>query len=339
MWTNTRQVILKSRPDGPVKRSNFEIRKKKLRELGDGDVLVRTIYMSLDPYMRGRMDSARSYAANFEVGAPMIAGSVGEVLESKNDDYSAGDVVVGMLDWADYSIITDNGGLRVVNPEVAPLPYHLGVLGMPGLTAWIGIKEIGKPKKGETLFVSAASGGVGQIAGQMGRIAGCRVVGCAGSQEKVSYLINKIGFDAAFNHREEIDYRDALERDCPEGIDVNFENIGGAMLEAVLEHANNFARSIQCGAVSQYNIPKDQRYGVRNLEHVHRKRIRMEGFIVTDYWSRLDEFVKEMCRWLSSGAITYRVDIVDGLENAPEAFINMLDGANFGKQVVRVGDE
>ena len=339
MQANTRQIILKSRPDGPVKGENFETREVAVPEPEDGDVLVRVIYMSLDPYMRGRMDAAKSYAANFEVGDPMIARSVGEVVVSRNDAYQAGDLVVGMMEWSDYAVVPGAKGLRAADPEFAPLPYYLGALGMPGMTAWIGIKEIGKPKEGETLFVSAASGAVGQIAGQMGRMAGCRVVGCAGSDEKVAYLTGEIGFDAAFNHRTEGDYLGALKRCCPTGIDVNFENVGGAMLEAVIEHANDYARSIQCGAISQYNLVEDKRYGIKNLEHIHRKRIHMEGFIVTDHWKRLDEFMVEMGSWLKCGAMTYKIDITEGLENAPAAFMAMLEGGNFGKQVVKIGAE
>ena len=339
MQTSTRQIILKSRPDGPVSDENFEVREINLSDPQDGDVLIRTIYMSLDPYMRGRMGKAKSYAANFEVGKPMVAGCVGEVVISKNNAFHVGDIVTGMLDWADYSIVSARKELRLVDSKSAPLPYYLGVLGMPGMTAWIGIKEIGRLKEGETLFVSAASGAVGQIVGQMGRIAGCRVVGCAGSDEKVSYLTDELGFDAAFNHRKEMNYLAALQRCCPDGIDVNFENVGGAMLEAVLEHANDYARSIQCGAISQYNVSKDERYGIQNLEHVHRKRIHMQGFIVTDHWSRFDEFIAEMAGWLRSAAISYKVNVVDGLENAPAAFMSMLEGGNFGKQIVRIGLE
>ena len=339
MPTSTRQIILKSRPNGPVSDENFETREINLPDLQDGDVLLRTIYMSLDPYMRGRMDVEKSYAANFEVKEPMIAGCVSEVVISNNDVYQVGNIVVGMLDWADYSIVSGDKELRLVYPEIAPLPYYLGVLGMPGMTAWIGIKEIGKPKEGGTLLVSAASGAVGQIGGQMGRMAGCRAVGCAGSDDKVSYLTDELGFDAAFNHRKEMNYLAALQRCCPDGIDVNFENVGGAMLEAVLEHANDYARSIQCGAISQYNVSKDERYGIQNLEHVHRKRIHMQGFIVTDHWSRFDEFIAEMAGWLRSATISYKVNVVDGLENAPAAFMSMLEGGNFGKQVVRIGLE
>jgi NADPH-dependent curcumin reductase CurA len=339
MTITTRQVLLKSRPNGPVTQDNFDMREAALTELADGDVLVRAIYMSLDPYMRGRMDAAKSYAANFQIGEPMIARCIGEVTGSRNDAFKPGDIVAGMLDWADHSVVVGGKGLVSIDASVAPLPYFLGVLGMPGMTAWIGMREIGQPNDGDTLFVSAASGAVGQLAGQMGRIAGCRVVGCAGSDAKVTYVIDELGFDAAFNHRTAGDYLTAMQGICPEGIDVNFENVGGAMLEAALEHANDYARFIQCGAISQYNLVGDQRYGIRNMEHLHRKRIRMQGFIVSDHWKRMGEFTAEVAGWLKSGEIKYKIDITEGLENATQAFLGILEGENFGKQVVRIGAE
>ena len=339
MPQTTRQILLKSRPDGWVTLDNFDSREVTTPDLGEGDVLVRAIYMSLDPYMRGRMDAEKSYAANFELGEAMIARCVGEVVESANTAFDVGTLVVGMLDWADYSVVKGAKGLSPIDPDLAPLPYFLGILGMPGLTAWIGMTEIGQPKEGETLFVSAASGAVGQVAGQMGKMIGCRVVGTAGTDEKVAFLKDELDFDDAFNHRTETDYLAAMQRTCPDGIDVNFENVGGAMLESFIEHANDFARSIQCGAISQYNLVGDDRFGIRNLENIHRKRIRMEGFIVTDHWRRMGEFQAEVGGWLKAGKIKYKIDMTDGLENATAALIGVLEGKNFGKQVVKIGDE
>jgi len=338
MPTTTRQIILKQRPEGWVTTDDFDTREIELGGPGDGDVLVRAIYMSLDPYMRGRMDASKSYAANFQIGEPLKARVIGEVTASNDDTFHPGDLVFGMLDWADHTMAGPAAGLRHVDPALAPLPYYLGVLGMPGMTAWIGM-EMGDPKPGETVFVSAASVAVGQIAGQLGRLRGCRVVGSAGGDDKVAFLTNELGFDAAFNYKTAPDLLTALEEHAPVGVDMYFDNVGGATLEAALDHANNFARFIQCGMISQYNLERDQMQGIRNLTHINRKRIRMEGFIVGDHAERLDEFMGQMAGWLKSGAVTYRIHMTDGLENAPEAFISMLKGGNFGKQVVRIGDE
>jgi len=333
----TRQVILKSRPEGWVVSENFELREVPLPSPASGDVLVRAIYLSLDPYMRGRMDAAKTYAANFEIGEPLQARAVGEIVASENAAFTVGTFVFGLLDWADYTMISGGKGLRAADPALAPLAHHLGVLGMPSMTAWVGLREIGVPKPGETLVVSAASGAVGQVAAQMGRILGCRVIGTAGTDAKVAYLLDELKLDAAFNHNTNPDYLAELKIACPEGIDVYFDNVGGAMLEAALDHANLFARFVQCGSISQYNLVGDARYGVRNLTHITRKRIHMRGFIVSDHSARMGEFLSEMAGWLQSGQMTYRIDVTEGLENAPTAFIGMLKGENFGKQVVKIG--
>lgn len=334
--STTRQIILKSRPDGWVSPENFEMRDAPVPALGKGDVRVRAIYMSLDPYMRGRMDAAKSYAASFQVGAPLTARVVGEVVDSENATFEPGAMVIGMLDWADFSVASGGAGLRRVDPELAPLPHYLGALGMPGMTAWVGLREIGRPRPGETLFVSAASGAVGQIAAQMGKVFGCRVVGSAGSDDKVAFLSDELKLDAAFNYKKEPDLAAALAKHCPDGIDVYFDNVGGPMLAAALEQANPFARFVQCGSISQYNAVGDARYGVRNLTHLTRKRIRMQGFIVSDHADLLGAFLTEMADWLTQGVVVYKVDITDGLENAPQAFIGMLRGENFGKRVVQI---
>jgi len=293
MPDTNRQIILKSRPEGWVTLDDFEMRQGDVPAPGPGDVLVRAVFMSLDPYMRGRMDAAKSYAANFDVGEPLKARIIGQVSASENDAFQPGDVVFGMLDWADYSLAAGGRGLRHVDADLAPLPYHLGALGMPGMTAWIGM-ELGEPKEGETVFVSAASGAVGQIAGQIGRLRGCRVVGSAGSDAKVAFLADELGFDAAFNYKTADGILAALESEAPEGLDVYFDNAGGAVLEAALDHANPFARFIECGMISQYNLSREETPGIRNLTHINRKRIRMQGFIVSDHADRLDEFTDEM---------------------------------------------
>ncbi|MDD9876333.1 MAG: NADP-dependent oxidoreductase [Magnetovibrio sp.] len=338
MSTTNRQIILARRPRGWVEPDDFGTREGPVPDPGAGDVLVRAIYMSLDPYMRGRMDDAKSYATPFQLGAPLKARVVGEVARSRNPAFADGDLVFGMLDWADYTLVPGGGGLRAIPPGDLPLAYHLGALGMPGMTAWIGM-EIGQPKPGDTVFVSAASGAVGQIAGQIGKLKGCRVAGSAGSDAKAAFVTDDLGFDAAFNYKTAGDLLAALQARCPDGIDVYFDNVGGAMLEAALDHANPFARFVECGMISQYNLSRDETPGIRNLTHINRKRITMQGFIVSDHADRMDAFMAEMTGWLESGAVKYRIDTAEGLEAAPLAFIEMLKGGNFGKQVVRIGPE
>ena len=338
--SSARQIVLASRPEGWVVPENFSLREAALPALAEGDVLVRAIYLSLDPYMRGRMDAAKSYAENFQVGKPLKARAIGAVAASRNGDYREGDIVFGVLDWADLSHVPGGNGLRPVDTSSgAPLAWHLGALGMPGMTAWVGV-AMAEPKAGETFFVSAASGAVGQIAGQIAKIRGCRVVGCAGTDAKVAYLLDDLGFDAGFNHRTQAhDLLGALQRAAPDGLDIYFDNVGGAILEAALDHANTKARVTACGMISQYNLTREETPGVRNLTHIVRKRIRMEGFIVSDHAAKRPAFEADMAAWLKAGKIKYRVDVAEGLDAAPAAFIAMLKGDNFGKQVVRVSRE
>jgi NADPH-dependent curcumin reductase CurA len=341
MTTINRQVIFKARPEGWVTPDCFEMRETPVPEPADGEVLVRTIYMSMDPSMRGRMDAAKSYAPGWVLGEPCKTRLVGEVTASRNAEFKEGDLVFGKtLDWADYTLVPGKA-IRPINPDAAglPLSYHLGALGMPGMTAWVGL-DLAAPKEGDTLFVSAASGAVGQIVGQIGKLKGCRVIGSAGTDAKVAYLIDELGFDAAFNYRSAgDDILAALQKAAPDGLDIYFDNVGGAVLEAALDHANMRARVVICGMISQYNLTRDETPGIRNLPHINRKRIRMEGFIVSDHEDRRAEFEAEMIGWLKSGRFKYRVDVAEGLENAPAAMIAMLKGENFGKQVVKVGDE
>lgn len=339
--TSNRQIVFASRPEGWVTLDNFAARDAALPDVGEGDVLVRAIYMSLDPYMRGRMDAAKSYAAGFRLGEPLQARVIGRIAASRHPDFAEGALVFGTLDWADYTLVPGGKGLRAIDPAAAgvPLTWHLGALGMPGMTAWVGL-GFADPKPGDTLFVSAASGAVGQIVGQIGRLRGCRVIGCAGTDAKVAYLTEDLGFDAAFNHRTEAgDLLGALQKAAPDGLDIYFDNVGGPLLEAALDAANRFARFVECGMISQYNLTRDETPGIRNMTHVVRKAIRMQGFIVSDHADRRADFEAEMISWLQSGAITYRVDVANGLDAAPAAFIAMLKGENFGKQVVKVGDE
>jgi len=338
MTKTNHQIILTSRPQGWVKETDFGTREAVIPALSDDDVLVRALYMSLDPYMRGRMDDAKSYATCFQLDAPLQARVIGVVAASRNAAFREGDTVFGTLDWADYTLAPGGKGLGHVDAGLAPLPYHLGALGMPGMTAWVGM-GMADAAAGETVFVSAASGAVGQIAGQIGRLQGCRVIGSTGTDAKAAFCVDELGFERAFNYKAGGSYLEMLEANCLDGIDAYFDNVGGEMLEAVLDHANVRARVIVCGMISQYNLNRDEMTGVRNLSHINRKRIRMEGFIVSDHKDRLDEFMQQMADWLKSGEIKYRVDITDGLANAPGAFIAMLKGENFGKQVVRVAAE
>ena len=339
--TTNHQIIFKARPEGWVTPDCFEMREVPLAEPAEGEVLVRTIYMSMDPSMRGRMDTAKSYAPGWVLGEPCKTRSVCEVTASRHADFREGDLVFGkVLDWADYSCVPGKA-IRKINPAAAglPLSYHLGALGMPGMTAWVGL-DLAAPKEGETLFVSAASGAVGQIVGQIAKMKGLHVVGSAGTDAKVAYLTGELGFDAAFNYRDAgDDILGALQKAAPQGLDVYFDNVGGRVLEAALDHANLRARVVICGMISQYNLSREDTPGIRNLPHINRKRIRMEGFIVSDHEDRRAEFEAEMIAWLKSGAIQYRVDVAEGLENAPAAMIAMLKGENFGKQVVKVGSE
>ncbi|MDP6344397.1 MAG: NADP-dependent oxidoreductase, partial [Alphaproteobacteria bacterium] len=256
---------------------------------------------------------------------------------SNNPDYGAGDFVFGMLRWEEYSIAKGDEDLRKVDPDLAPLSWNLGVLGAPGLTAWVGMMELGRPKAGEQVFVSAASGAVGQVAGQLARLRGCRVVGSAGSDDKVAFIRRECGYDDGFNYRRAASFETALASHCPDGIDVYFDNVGGTMLDAVLLQANDHARLIECGMISQYNLQQPD--GIHNLALFARKRLTMRGFIVRDHYELLPKYLSDMAAWLKSGEVKYREDMVRGLEQAPAAFIRMLKGENFGKQVVQIADD
>ena len=336
MARTNKQVLLKSRPQGWVTPENFEIAEAPAPAPGDGDVLVRGLYMSVDPYMRGRMMDRKSYVPPFQIGEPLKAGVVGQVVESKNPNLKPGQIVSGMLDWAEYTLVKGGTGLMPIPQSNVPLSYFLGVLGMPGMTAYVGLLDIGKPKQGETVYVSAAAGAVGQIVGQIAKMKGCRVVGSAGDDEMVGWLTKEAGYDAAFNYKTVGSLDKALAEHCPKGIDVYFENVGGAMLDAVLVKMNVRGRIVACGMISQYNLEKPE--GVHNLMMVVGNRLTIQGFIVSDHFDRLPTFIQEMSGWLAEGKIKYREDVADGIAAAPAAFIGMLKGENKGKQVVKIAD-
>ena len=329
-----RQVRLKQRPAGAPTEQDFEIASAPAPEPGEGEVLVQALWLSLDPYMRGRMSDAKSYAKPVEVGGVMEGQTVGRVVESRAPAFSKGDIVLGGQGWQLYSAVP-TARLHKLHAADAPLSTALGVLGIPGLTAYVGLDTIGRPKPGETLVVSAASGAVGAVVGQLARLAGARAVGIAGGADKCRYVTAELGFDACIDHRGP-GFAAALDAACPKGVDVYFENVGGAVQAAVFPRLNDFGRMVMCGMVAEYN-DAEPRPGP-NLMAVVRKRLRIEGFIVSDRWDRLGEYRAKAIPWIREGRLKYKEDVVDGLDKAPKAFIGLLEGKNFGKLLVRVAE-
>ena len=332
-----RQIVLASRPTGKPESANFRLDETAIPVPEDGQVLCKTIYLSLDPYMRGRMNAGKSYAPPVEIDEVMGAGTVGQVIESNNSKFNAGDFVFGYGGWQEFWV--QNGTeLKKVDPQLAPISTATGVLGMPGVTAYTGLLNIGKPKKGETVVVAAASGAVGSVVGQIARLKGARAVGIAGSAEKCKYVTEELGFDACVNHNSP-EFAEALKAACPDGIDVYFENVGGKVFETVSPLFNDFARIPVCGIISAYNateLPPGPNLTPLLMRDILVKRLTYRGFIVWDFASQEKEALTELANWIKEGKLNYREDIVDGLENAPEAFIGLLEGKNFGKLVIRV---
>jgi NADPH-dependent curcumin reductase CurA len=327
-----RQILLKSRPDGAPGLDNFELVRSPVPEPADGEVLMRIRYLSLDPYMRGRMSAAKSCAKPVEVGEPMVGGTVGEIVASRNAKFAVGDIVLGYGGWQDYAL-SGGVGVRKLDAAAAPITTALGVLGMPGMTAYAGLLEIGRPKPGETVAVAAASGAVGSVVGQIAKIRGCRAVGIAGGPDKCRYVVQELGFDACVDHRVP-DFARQLEAACPAGIDVYFENVGGAVQQAVWPLLNDFARIPVCGLIAQYSAATPMP-GL-DMFSVLRKRLTLRGFIVTDFAAKQADFLREASEWVRGGRLKYREDVVEGLENAPAAFLGLLQGKNFGKLLVKV---
>lgn len=335
-----RRIVLAGRPHGAPAAGDLCMEQQPADAPGPGEVLCRTIYLSLDPYMRGRMSDAPSYAPSVEVGGLMVGGTVGRVVESRSDELAVGDFVQGYGGWQDYWVARP-AALRRLDPSAAPISTALGVLGMPGMTAYVGLKEIGRPQPGETLVVAAASGAVGSIVGQIGRIAGCRVVGIAGGPAKCAYVTGELGFDACLDHRAP-DFRSQLKAACPHGIDVYFENVGGPVFEAVLPLLNDFARVPVCGLIAHYNAttaPEGPDRTARLMRQILVRRLTLRGFIVFDFKHLEPEFLETMTGWLAAGRVRYREDVVEGLESATEAFVGLLEGRNFGKLLVRVSPD
>ncbi len=326
-----RQILLKSRPEGMPGLDNFELVQSPAPEPGDGEVVMRTRFLSLDPYMRGRMSAAKSYAKPVEVGAPMVGGTVSEITASRHPGFAVGDTVLAYGGWQDYA--RSNGqGLRKLDPAAAPVTTALGVLGMPGMTAYAGLLEIGRPKPGETVAVAAASGAVGAVVGQIAKIKGCRAIGIAGGPDKCRYVVEELGFDACIDHRA-ADFAQKLKAACPAGVDVYFENVGGAVQRAVWPLLNDFARIPVCGLIAEYNAPPAPG---PEMVSVLRKRLTVRGFIVWDFAALEADFLRDAGGWVRTGRLKYREDVVDGLENAPAAFLGLLQGRNFGKLLVKV---
>jgi len=332
----SRQIHLKSRPAGMPRPENFELAEVSVPEPGPNQVLVRNIWMSVDPYMRGRMMDRESYVPPFQIGAPLDGGAVGVVEVSNHPDLKPGDHVTHMMGWRER-FVTDGGGLARVDGSAAPLQAYLGVLGMPGLTAYSGLLRIGEPKEGETVFVSAASGAVGAVVCQIAKIKGCRAVGSVGSDEKARWLTDVAGIDAAVNYKKVPDLEVAIANACPKGIDVYFENVGGAHLVAALNLMNSFGRIPLCGMISQYNLEKPEP-GPWNLVLAVAKSLKLQGFIVTNYLDMLDDFQRDMTKWIGEGRIKWHETVSEGIETAPQAFLNLFTGGNFGKMLVKLSE-
>ncbi|MFC3190589.1 NADP-dependent oxidoreductase [Pseudocitrobacter faecalis] len=336
-----RRWVLASRPHGEPVADNFRLEETNVPEPEEGEVLLRTIYLSLDPYMRGRMSDAPSYSPPVELGAVMVGGTVSRVEESRHPNFKTGEWVLGYSGWQSYDVSNGDGLVKLGDAPEHP-SWSLGILGMPGFTAYMGLLDIGQPKAGETLVVAAATGPVGATVGQIGKLKGCRVVGIAGGPEKCRHAVEVLGFDLCIDHRA-ADFAEQLASACPSGIDVYYENVGGKVFDAVLPLLNTSARVPICGLVSGYNatdLPDGPDRLPLLMGTLLKKRIRMQGFIIAqDYGHRIGEFQEEMGRWVQEGKIKYREQIIDGLENAPAALIGLLKGENFGKVVIRLSDE
>ena len=332
-----KQICLASRPSGWVELDNFELKESAIPDPGEGEILVRNIYMSVDPYMRGRMNDAKSYVPPFAIGEVLQAGVVGEVISSNNPDFSEGDYVNGMLGWENFSLSNGQGLYKIANSDV-PLSWYLGILGMPGMTAWVGLTEIAQIKQGESVFISAASGAVGSVAGQIAKIYGCHVAGCASSDEKVELLQSEFGYDSAFNYRTSKSLPKSIAEASGGGIDVNFENVGGEIFEAALWNMREFGRIALCGMIANYN-DEEMQPGPRGMMTIIGRRLTIKGFIVTDHPKACDNFTGKAAGWIAEGKLKYRETIAEGVENAPSAFIDLLHGKNIGKQIVRLAED
>lgn len=332
MTSKNIQILLAQRPRGEPKLNDFKIVETDLPDLAQGQILVRNHFLSLDPYMRGRMNDIKSYSAPMELGEVMVGMTVGVVITSKHTDFQPNDMVTGNFGWQLYGISDGTNAQKIIDKDL-PASLYLGTLGMPGVTGYVGLLDIGQPKAGETVVVTAASGAVGGVVGQIAKLKGCRVVGIAGGSEKCRYVTDELGMDACVDYKANNLLSD-LKAACPEGIDVCFENVGGPIFDTILLEINPFARIALCGLISQYNAT--QLYGIKNMGKIVVNRARMQGFVVSDHINRWPQAVNDLSQWLREDKIKYRETVVDGLENAPRAFIDLLRGKNFGKQLIRL---
>ncbi|MXV37758.1 zinc-binding dehydrogenase [Flavobacteriaceae bacterium Ap0902] len=326
-------ILLKNRPEGKPEISDFEFTNMEKPTIKEGEILLETKYISVDPYLRGRMKDADSYVKPFQLNEPISSGIIAEVIESKNESYQKGDYISGNLEWKQYQA-SNGDNLLKVDPSLAPLSAYLGILGMTGLTAYFGLTEIGRPKKGETLVVSGAAGAVGSVVGQIGKLLGCRVVGIAGTDEKVEMLKSKFGFDAGINYNESTDMAKDIASATPDGVDIYFDNVGGSISDHVHAQMNRFSRVIVCGAISTYNetsIPM----GPRVEQFLIKKSALMQGFLVGNYADQFPEGVKQLATWLKEGKLSYTETVLEGFNQVPEAFIGLFDGKNKGKMIVK----
>ena len=333
----SKEVRLKARPEGMPKLEDFEVAETEISAPGDGEVLIRNIWMSVDPYMRGRMYDRESYVPPFQIGAPLEGGAIGQVVASNSDKVAVGDYVQSMLGWREYAVAKGED-VQKVDENAAPIQAYLGTLGMPGMTAYAGLLRVGELKDGETVFVSAASGAVGAVVCQIAKAKGCFVVGTAGSDDKCKWLEETAGIDKAINYKTCGDLTEAVREAAPKGIDVYFENVGGEHLVAALENMRPFGRLAMCGMISQYNDTTPTP-GPNNLIYMVGKSLKMQGFIVSNHFDLLPDFIRDMSQWIKEGKIKWEETVEDGIERAPNAFLNLFTGGNFGKMLVKVGPD
>lgn len=338
--TTNRRIVLANRPEGEPTPQDFRLEEVPIPELKDGEMLLQTVYLSLDPYMRSRMNEGPSYAAASKLGDVMIGGTVSRVVASRNPNFKEGDLVSSFSGWQEYEVTKGGFGVVKLDPRIPKPSYALGLMGMPGLTAYVGFLDLGQPKPGETLVVAAATGAVGSVVGQIAKIKGLRAVGVAGGKAKCDYAVNELGFDACIDHRDP-NMPALLKQACPKGIDVYFENVGGAVWDAVLPLLNTYARVPLCGLIAHYNEtapPPGPDRSAQMMAAFLVKQIKVHGFIISTYYNRMPAFIADMSQWVKEGRIKYREDITKGLENAPTAFMGLFKGSNFGKLLVQVSE-
>ncbi|WP_454191387.1 NADP-dependent oxidoreductase [Paenibacillus sp. Marseille-Q7038] len=334
--TKNRQVLLIKRPEGLPTPGDFKFQDTEVERPQEGQVVVKTLYLSVDPYMRGRMNDSKSYIPPYQLNEVIKGGAVGEIVESKSDKYKEGDKVIGMLGWQLFNTV-DDSKVTKIDESIAPVSAYLSVLGLTGLTAYFGLLDIGQPKEGETVVVSGAAGSVGMFVGQIAKIKGARVVGIAGTDEKCQYLMEELNFDAAINYKTTENIKQDLEKACPEGVDVYFDNVGGSISDAVMSLLNDHARIPLCGAISSYNST-DGDMGPRIHGQMIKTRSLLKGFVLSDYADRQSEGLQELGKWLSEGKLKYEETVVDGFDNVVEAFLQLFKGANLGKMLVKVSE-